>query len=513
MSTAKNAIASYARTMIAMALALASSRWLIINLGESNFGLLTLINSIVVCTTFISSLLSISSARHFAFAIGQGNVDELKAWFNTALAIHASAGCLIWIIGAPIGCKYLSTVATNTNADSHLVIPAFLLCLTTSSITFICVPYSALLVAYQKIPQLAIFSIIQSSAFCLLSGSLTLLPSSRLVYYTAGICLITLLFNGAIIYFSVTTKLAPKLSKSNWFSKGHTRQLFAFSGWTFFGGAGATAREHGSSILINHSYGNTACAAYGVALQLYSAANQLSTALINVLSPKAATLAGQGNAPALMDLCERSNRYISLIAISFALPICLYIDNILHLWLQAPPKGASLYCVIILSTFAIDKLTTGYQIAISASGQIRLFQVVVGTIHLLTIPLAIASTSMHNSPTSILLASTATMALSTLARAKCAATQLQTSMASWTKSTVMPIFYTVSLSLLPLCALLAPKAPSADYFIFPTCLATFAFSSWTFCLAKPDRTLLINLLHLRRPSSFATNHQPSDTHN
>ena len=65
-----NAGATYTRSLVALVLGLFSARWVLAALGEVDFGLYTVVGSLVALFSVISGLLSVSVARHYAFSLG-----------------------------------------------------------------------------------------------------------------------------------------------------------------------------------------------------------------------------------------------------------------------------------------------------------------------------------------------------------------------------------------------------------------------------------------------------------
>jgi len=73
---------------------------------------------------------------------------------------------------------------------------------------------------------------------------------------------------------------------------------------------------------------------------------------------------------------------------------------VLKLWLRTPPYTA-LFCQWILGGFLIDRLTTGYMIAVNACGKVAGYQATVGVSNLLTLPLAWLFLWLGYAPTSV----------------------------------------------------------------------------------------------------------------
>ena len=64
----RNTIFSYGRTLISAALTLFSSRWVLADLGASDYGIYGLAGGLLFFVSFISSILSQGTSRYLAYA-------------------------------------------------------------------------------------------------------------------------------------------------------------------------------------------------------------------------------------------------------------------------------------------------------------------------------------------------------------------------------------------------------------------------------------------------------------
>ena len=63
-----NTVATYTRSVIGAALALFSSRWILNALGETDYGLFSVVGSMIIFIMFLNTVMAGSAARHFAFS-------------------------------------------------------------------------------------------------------------------------------------------------------------------------------------------------------------------------------------------------------------------------------------------------------------------------------------------------------------------------------------------------------------------------------------------------------------
>ena len=94
---ALNIAATYARSLYKLVLGLVTARWLLLSLGQLDYGLLGVVGGLVAFVTMINRLLSGAVSRYYAFSIGaakkkkgsrEEGVMECRRWFSAAVSVH-----------------------------------------------------------------------------------------------------------------------------------------------------------------------------------------------------------------------------------------------------------------------------------------------------------------------------------------------------------------------------------------------------------------------------------------
>jgi Na+-driven multidrug efflux pump len=147
----RNAFFSYGRTLIATVLTLFSSRWILADLGASDFGLYGLVGGILTFVTLIAGVLNQGSNRFMAYATGSGDVCEVRRWFNVAANVYFCLPIILLLIGWFLGdvfVKYVLKIPPDRVVVSLWIVRFTLLSLT---VTLLSMPYQSLLIARQHI--------------------------------------------------------------------------------------------------------------------------------------------------------------------------------------------------------------------------------------------------------------------------------------------------------------------------------------------------------------------------
>ena len=69
-----NVVASYGRSLFSLMCGIFTGRWLLLSLGEVDYGLFGVVGGIVSFIAFFNHLFSTSISRYYAYAVGAANV-------------------------------------------------------------------------------------------------------------------------------------------------------------------------------------------------------------------------------------------------------------------------------------------------------------------------------------------------------------------------------------------------------------------------------------------------------
>lgn len=475
-----NTIATYGRSVFALGLALFSSRWVLNSLGQTDYGLFSLVGSVIVFITFLNGVMAGSVSRYLAYSIGQGDPGEVTHWFNTALCLHLCFAFTLVLTGWPIG-EYVIAHVFSIPPDR---IPAslwvFRVSLVSAFASMVSIPFVAMFRAHQNITEISAWGIFQSVLSFTLAYSLTLVSGDRLLFYACGMVAIIVFIQAVMIVRAFTIFRECRIATRQWFDIRRFRNIFSFAIWNLIGGAGVTFRNQGSAILLNLYFGPGVNAAFGIAKQVSAQTNQLSAAMLGAFSPEVTACEGRGDRQRMLNLSHRACKYGTILIMLFAIPLIAEMDYVLKLWLRTPPPYTALFCQWILGGFLVDRLTTGYMIAVNARGKIAAYQATVGISLLLTFPLAWLFLWLGYAPTSVGVAFVITSVVCTLGRVLWLRRLFGEPVGRWIKTVVLPCMIVGAVAAL---AAWAPRwlmSPSFARLVCATALsiATALLATW-----------------------------------
>ena len=205
-----NTIVLYCKLAITLLCGFLTTRFALKALGVEEFGLFSVIGSVISFISIFNTIMLSTSNRFIATAIGKKNEKKINEVFNANLTIHFLIAILTLIIIIPIGDWYISNYI-NFDGDKSLPIKIFNITIVGSIISFIGVPYHGLMLAKERFIFFSIIDVF--SAIFKLCGTILLLFffSNKLMVYTIIVTLLTAL--PAILYILYCKKHFYEYSK------------------------------------------------------------------------------------------------------------------------------------------------------------------------------------------------------------------------------------------------------------------------------------------------------------
>ena len=433
-----NTCATYIRSVIAAGLGLFSARWVLAALGASDYGLFAVVGSIIVFITFLNGVMAGSAARHFAFAIGRGDSDEVNKWFNTSLSIHFILPVVLISIGWPIGEYCIRHVFTIPFGRIPACLWVFRLSLIVAFFGMVSIPYFAMFSAKQHIAELAFWGTVQSVLSFGCAFLLTRVSGDRLLVYAGYGVTLSVVFQVIQVMRARHIFRECRINYLHWFDKCRFKEILSFASWNLVGSCGAILRDQGSVILLNLYFGPRVNAAFGIANQVSAQTSQLGVAMVGALAPEIAASEGRGDRTRMLSLAQQTSKFGTILVLLFAIPLMVELEYILKLWLIEPPLHTVMFCQLIMAAFVLDRLSAGYILAVNAYGKIAAYQATLGTCLVLTLPLAWVFLKLGAPPAGVGIALVVTMAVVSAGRVFWARRLLDVPVRSWLSKVVLP---------------------------------------------------------------------------
>lgn len=379
-----NTVFLYARTLLLLGLGLFTSRITMQALGVENYGIINVVGGFVSMFALLSGSLTGACQRFITFELGKadGNVRQI---FSASFYIHLFLALLVGII-AETGGLYFLLEELNLPVEKmeeaqwvfHCSVVSFVLSLLN-------VPYSALIIAHEKMKAFAYISLVEAF-FKFLTVSMILISSINALILYSCLTLIssTLIRFTYQIYCIRTFKNEARLEVIK--NRNHFKSIFGFAGWSFIGNSATILNGQGINILLNLFVGVTVNAARGISTMVESVVLSFVNNFTTALNPQITKAYAQRDCARLLELLDLGTRLSFFLMLIMIIPIVIVTSDILSVWLTVYPDYAIDFVRITLVIALIQAMANPYITAVNATGSIRNYQLLVGGLTLLNIP-------------------------------------------------------------------------------------------------------------------------------
>lgn len=164
--------------------------------------------------------------------------------------------------------------------------------------------------------------------------------------------------------------------------------MFGFAGWQFFGTGSYMLMTQGVNILLNFFFGPIVNAARGVAVQVDGVVQQFVNNFTTAINPQITKSYAAGNKEYMFQLIYSGAKYSFFLVLFFAVPIMLEANYILELWLKNVPEHTDSFLRLIIAIDLLYVLSNTMMTAMTATGDIKKYQIIVGGTGMLVFPIA-----------------------------------------------------------------------------------------------------------------------------
>ena len=398
---AKNTLMLYIRMLFSMFVGLYTSRITLNALGVDNYGIYNVVGGVVSMFSVLSGSLSAAISRFITFELGRENLERLKKVFSSAVTIQIVLSFIVVLLAETVGLWFLNNkmvIPADRMAAAHWV---YQLSILTFVVGLISVPYNAAIIAHERMSAFAYMSIFDVLAKLLVAFSMYHSPYDRLIHYAVLLAVLSLI--NRLIYGIYCKKQFAECTFQFIFDKSLLKQMFGFAGWNFIGASSAVLRDQGGNIILNMFCGPVVNAARGIALQVSSAIQGFVSNFMTALNPQITKSYASGEHDYMMSLVYKGARFSYYILLLLSLPVIVNTPYILKLWLGEVPEHTVSFVRLVLIFAMSESLANPLITAMLATGRIRNYQLVVGGLQMLNLPLAYMLLRLGYPPESVFL--------------------------------------------------------------------------------------------------------------
>lgn len=381
-----NTSAQYLRTIINLFLSFYSTRLILLLLGESDFGIYSLIAGVVSMLSFVTNGLVVTTQRYLSFHQEQKDIELLRNIFSNSLILHVAIGFILVLLLEIAGYFMLNGFLEIPVERHAAAVHVFHFVVASLFITFVTAPYKALTIAHENIVYSSVVDVVDGVLKVAMAIFLSFISVDYLVYYALLLSAISLLnFFAYRIYCKSKYKESTNVALKR-LNKKYLKNLTSFAGWSIYSLGCIIGRTQGVAIIINKYFGTILNAAYGIAQTVNGGMMFIAASICNAMNPQIAKAEGIGDRIKMLRLSEIESKFCTLLLCVFAIPSIFEMDVLLCLWLKEVPDMTVYLCRMILVISIVDQLTIGLGAANQAIGNIRDYSLVINTVKILTLP-------------------------------------------------------------------------------------------------------------------------------
>ena len=382
-----NTIVQHLRSIINICLSLYSIRLVFQALGETDYGIYSLVAGIVAMLAFITNAMVITTQRQLSYYHGKGDMLQVRAMFSNSLFIHVLLSVVAVVIMLTLT-PYIFDSFLDIDANRiPTAVKVYYMVVITLVITFMTSPYRALFVAHEEITYISVVDIVDGVLKLVFALCLQYISYDRLLAYSIAIAGI-MAFNFLAlsiwgVYHFTEATFIPQFELIH---RKYLKEVAGFATWTVYSTGCVMARTQGVNVISNRFFGTVVNSSYGIALQILNSISFIGQAVINAFSPQIVKAEGAGCRRQMLQGSEQASKYAFLLLAVVIIPLTFEMPMVLEFWLGDIPPHAVTLCRFMIVASLLDRLTIGLVTANQAIGQIRNFTLLINTIKLLTLP-------------------------------------------------------------------------------------------------------------------------------
>lgn len=489
---AKNTLLLYVRMLFIMAVQLYTSRVVLNTLGIIDYGIYNVVGGIVTMFAFLNGAMVTSTQRYITFELGKDNMQRLKEVFTTCVQIHLIISLVIVILGETIGLWFLYEKMVIPEDRFVAAMWVYQLSILTMCIQVMSVPYNSDIVAHERMGVYAAISVIEVVLKLAIVYILVVGNYDKLILYAVLLALIQLLVR--FVYTWYCNKHFPESHLIKILDKALIKEMSKFMGWNIWGNLAATLFGTGLNLLLNMFFGPAVNAARAIAVQVETAIANFSTNFLMAVNPQITKLYAQDNLLEMHKLLFRASKFTFFLLLVLSLPVILEADMILKVWLKMVPDYTVIFLRLLLFIVIIDSVARPLMTAAAATGDVKLYQSLIGGILLSIVPIAYVVLKMGGAPASVYVIHMVIGIIAFLTRLWVVRPMIKMSVRQYFCSVILRCMLVLVVSL-PLCLLvkyLLPEAILSTITVCTVCLLVTSVASYMLGLDKSERQFVKN---------------------
>ena len=382
---AKNTLFLYFRMLFLMCISLYTSRVILNALGVVDYGIYNVVGGVVTMFSMISGSLSASISRFLTYELGTGNKEKLQTIFSTSVNIQLAISILIVVVAETVGLWFVNERLVIPEDRTDAANWCFQFSILTFVLNLVSVPYNATIIAHEKMNAFAYISIFEGLAKLIIAWFIVVNPIDRLVFFAAMVFLLSVVIR--FIYGYYCNRHFAECRYTFALDREVLKPMFGFAGWNFIGASASVLNQQGGNILINLFFGPAVNGARAVAQKVNATIMGFVINFMTALNPQITKSYAAGEKDYMFQLMHQGARLSFYMILLLSMPIILNTAYILQIWLKMVPEHTVLFIQLTFIAAMSESLSQPLITAMLATGKIRNYQIIVGGLQLVNLPI------------------------------------------------------------------------------------------------------------------------------
>ncbi|RKU63465.1 lipopolysaccharide biosynthesis protein [Parabacteroides sp. AF19-14] len=384
---ARNTLFLSIRMIFVLSLTFYTTRVILNLLGVVDYGIYNVVCGFVSMFTFLNTSMSNGIQRFYSFELGKNGEKGLNEVYNTAIILQLLLAIFLILSTESLGVWYINYKMEIPQDRLFAANWIFQLSLLNFIVIIMQVPYTAAVIAYEKMNFYAIISVLDAILKLLFIFVIPVFKSDMLIVYGVFMLLVSMVdFSLYYIYCKHCFEgIKWKFCRRNDLFKS----VLVFSGWNIFGSFSGMMKEQGISLVLNLFFGPVVNAARGIAVQVNAGLQSFVSNMSISVRPQIVQSYAVGNIDRAIKLTYCISKFSCLCLYVLALPIVYNINWILKIWLgDAVPENTSTFVVVVVLISFLNNLNSAISSIVHAVGKMKLYQLSTSFFALLAIPIS-----------------------------------------------------------------------------------------------------------------------------
>lgn len=383
---AKNTLLLYARMLFLMVISLYTSRVILNTLGVEDYGINNVVSGFIGMLGFLSGSLGAASSRFITYDLGVGDIHTMKRTFGNIVTIHLLLAVIILILGETIGLWFVLNKLQIPENRMTAALWVYQFSIFSFMLSIVSVPYNATIIAHERMKAFAYISIVDAVLKLLIVYLLVVIPYDKLIIY--AILFFCIQVFDRVVYGVYCYKHFEETKTKLAFNKKLFKEIFSFAVWTMNGNLAVIGYTQGINVLLNMFFGPVVNAARGIAVQVQGVVQNFCNNFQIALNPQLTKSYAQNDLEHMQQLLKVSSKFSFFLLFIISLPLMLEAPLVLKWWLGIVPEHTVNFLRLILCSSMLISLSNPLVVSVHATGRIKRFQSIEGTMLLCIVPIA-----------------------------------------------------------------------------------------------------------------------------